>query len=98
MSGVEGRRVRLKHYPAKIRRIQVSPLRAPTRRNFVAKVIPSPTDYICRGTRNIPSHKEKEIGAWSDAEIKAPSRGASARTAQSSNDLIAYLRTAPAKE
>lgn len=66
-------------------------------------------------SRNITSHKEKGIGAWSDAEIKAaitqgvrkdgtnlkPPMGFplyATMTNGDLNDLVAYLRTVPAKE
>jgi hypothetical protein len=66
-------------------------------------------------SRNITSHKEKGIGAWTDAEIKgAITRGErkdgtklkppmgfalyATMTHGDLNDLIAYLRTVPAKE
>jgi mono/diheme cytochrome c family protein len=66
-------------------------------------------------SRNITSHKEKGIGAWTDAEIKgAVTRGErkdgtklkppmgfplyATMTDSDLNDLIAYLRTVPAKE
>jgi hypothetical protein len=66
-------------------------------------------------SRNITSHKEKGIGAWTDAEIKgAITRGErkdgtklkppmgyalyATMTEGDLNDLIAYLRTVPAKE
>ena len=65
--------------------------------------------------RNITSHKEKGIGAWSDAEIKAAitqgirKDGSKLKppmafqlyarmTEGDLNDLIAYLRTVPAKD
>jgi len=66
-------------------------------------------------SRNITSHREKGIGAWTDAEIKgAITRGErkdgtklkppmayqlyATMTDGDLNDLIAYLRTVPAKE
>ena len=65
--------------------------------------------------RNITSHKEKGIGAWSDAEIKAAITQGTRKdgsklkppmafplyarmTEGDLNDLIAYLRTVPAKD
>jgi hypothetical protein len=64
---------------------------------------------------NITSHREKGIGAWSDAEIKraitqgirkdgTPLKppmafGMYARMSEADlNDVVAYLRTVPAKE
>jgi mono/diheme cytochrome c family protein len=66
-------------------------------------------------SRNITSHKEKGIGAWSDAEVKRaitqgerkdgsklkPPMGFplyATMTDGDLNDLVAYLRTVPAKE
>jgi len=66
-------------------------------------------------SRNITSHKEKGIGAWSDTEIKRaitqgerkdgtklkPPMGFplyATMTVADLNDLVAYLRTVPAKE
>jgi mono/diheme cytochrome c family protein len=65
--------------------------------------------------RNITSHKEKGLGSWSDAEIKAAiTRGVrkdgsklkppmgyalyARMTEGDLNDLVAYLRTVPAKD
>ena len=65
-------------------------------------------------SRNITSHKEKGIGAWTDDEIKRAITQGIARTARGSsrrwamlyarmtdadlNAIVAYLRTVPPKE